>query len=138
MNARLRALAVLLTVVAIVPADAPARTTSSPTLGPARTGAVVKELRFGETRLLVSFVPSEFRLSEQDILDWVLRSARATATYFGRFPGGRGAHIPRDRSAAHTSATASPGHRRTRASASPSGATSRHAPSRATARWCTR
>ena len=86
MNARLRALAVLLTVVAIVPADAPARTTSTPTLGPARTGAVVKELRFQETRLLVSFVPSDFRLPEQDILDWVLRSARATATYFGRFP----------------------------------------------------
>ena len=87
MNARLRALAVLLTVVAIVPADAPARTTSSsPTLGPARDGTVVKELRFGQSRLLVSFVPGEFRLSEQDFLDWVLRSARATATFFGRFP----------------------------------------------------
>ena len=87
MNARLRALAVLLTVVAIVPADAPARTTSSsPTLGPARDGTVVKELRFGHSRLLVSFAPGEFRLSEQDFLDWVLRSARATATFFGRFP----------------------------------------------------
>ena len=87
MNARLRALAVLLTVVAIVPADAPARTTSSsPTLGPARDGTVVKELRFGQSRLLVSFAPGEFRLSEQDFLDWVLRSARATATFFGRFP----------------------------------------------------
>ena len=86
MNARLRALAVLLTVVAMVPADAPARTTSSPTLGPARSGTIVKELRFGQSRLLVSFVPGEFRLSEQDFLDWVLRSARATATFFGRFP----------------------------------------------------
>jgi hypothetical protein len=86
MNARLRALAVLLTVVAIVPADAPARTTSAPTLGPVRSGTIVKELRFGQSRLLVSFVPSEFRLSEQDFLDWVLRSARATATFFGRFP----------------------------------------------------
>ena len=86
MNARLRALAVLLTVVAIVPADAPARTTSTPTLGPVRSGTIVKELRFGQSRLLVSFVPGEFRLSEQDFLDWVLRSARATATFFGRFP----------------------------------------------------
>ena len=81
MNARLRALAVLLTVVAIVPADAPARTTSSsPTLGPARDGTVVKELRFGQSRLLVSFAPGEFRLSEQDFLDWVLRSARAMSS----------------------------------------------------------
>ena len=86
MNAKLCALAILLTVVATVPADAPARTTASPTLGPARTGTVVKELRFGQTRLHVSFVPSEFRLSEQDFYDWVLRSARATATFFGRFP----------------------------------------------------
>jgi hypothetical protein len=86
MNARLRALAVLLSVVAMVPADAPARTTSSPALGPARSGTIVKELRFGQSRLLVSFVPGEFRLSEQNFLDWVLRSARATATFFGRFP----------------------------------------------------
>jgi len=86
MNAKLRALAVLLTVMTTVPAYAPARTTSTPTLGPAPSGAVVKELRFGQSRLLVSFVPGEFRLSEQDFTDWVLRSARATATYFGRFP----------------------------------------------------
>jgi hypothetical protein len=86
MNAGLRNLAVLLTALAITSADAPARTTSSPTLGPSRTGAVVRELQFQQTRLLVAFVPSDFRLPEQDILDWVLRSARATATYFGRFP----------------------------------------------------
>jgi hypothetical protein len=55
-------------------------------LGPARSGAIVKELRFGQSRFFVSFVPSEFRLSEQHLLDWVLRSARATATFFGRFP----------------------------------------------------
>src|SRR5262245_26174560 len=86
MNAKLRALAVLLTVMMTVPAYAPARTTSTPTLGPAASGTVVKELRFGQSRLLVSFAPGEFRLSEQDFTDWVLRSARATATYFGRFP----------------------------------------------------
>ena len=86
MNARLRNLAVLLTVLAAVPADAPARTTSSPTLGPSRTGAVVRELRFQQTRLLVSFVPGDFHLPEQHFLDWVLRSARATATFLGRFP----------------------------------------------------
>ncbi len=86
MNARLRALAVLLTVLATVPAQAPARTTSSPTLGPGRSGAVVRELRFQHTRLLVSFVPGDFRLPESELLDWVLRSARAAATFFGRFP----------------------------------------------------
>lgn len=86
MKVRLRNIAVLLTVLAVVPADAPARTTSSPTLGPSRTGAVVRELKFQQARLLVSFVPSDFRLPEQELLDWVLRSARATATFFGRFP----------------------------------------------------
>ena len=86
MNARLRNIAVLLTVLAVLPADAPARTTSSPTLGPPRTGAVVRELRFQQSRLQVSFVPSDFLLPEQEFLDWVLRSARATATFFGRFP----------------------------------------------------
>ena len=86
MNARLRGLAVLLTVLATVPAEAPARTTSSATLGPVRSGAVVRELRFQHTRLLVSFVPGDFRLPEKELLDWVLRSARAAATFFGRFP----------------------------------------------------
>jgi hypothetical protein len=86
MKAGLRNLAVLLTALAILPADAPARTTSSPTLGPSRTGVVVRELRFQQTRLLVSFTPSDFRLPEEEILDWVKRSARATATFFGRFP----------------------------------------------------
>src|SRR4029079_440974 len=50
MNARLRNLAVLLTVLAVVPVDAPARTTTSQTLGPSRTGAVVRELRFQQSR----------------------------------------------------------------------------------------
>jgi hypothetical protein len=87
MNAILRALGLLLlAVLTTVPAYAPARTSSSPTLGPARSGTVVKELRFGQSRLMVSFAPDEFRLSEQDFVDWVLRSARATATFLGRFP----------------------------------------------------
>jgi hypothetical protein len=87
MNAKLRALGILLlAVLTTAPAYAPARTSSSPTLGPARSGTVVKELRFGQSRLMVSFAPDEFRLSEQDFVDWVLRSARATATFLGRFP----------------------------------------------------
>ena len=87
MNSRLRALAVLLlALLTAAPANAPARTSSSATLGPAPSGTVVKELRFGQSRLMVSFAPGEFRLSEKEVLDWVLRSARATATFFGRFP----------------------------------------------------
>ena len=55
-------------------------------MGPARTGTVVKELRFGQSRLLVSFVPERISAERAGLLDWVLRSARATATFFGRFP----------------------------------------------------
>src|SRR5262245_1784854 len=86
MKASLRNLAVLLTALATLPANAPARTTSSPTLAPPRTGAGVREVRFHQTRLLASFTPSDFRLPEEEILGWVKRSARATATFFGRFP----------------------------------------------------
>lgn len=88
MNARLRGLAVLLAVATAAPTAAPARTPEVPGLGSARTVAAgtVKQLQFGKTRLVVNFTPTEFKITEQDIVDWVLRSARATATFFGRFP----------------------------------------------------
>lgn len=85
MNLTWRALAFLAMVVA-VPAGLAARTAGTPTARAEASGSVVKQLQFGATRLQLSFTPSEFRVSEQDIADWVLRSARATATYFGRFP----------------------------------------------------
>lgn len=86
MNARLCGLVVLLAVAMAAPAAALARTPLSHGLGPARTGSTVKQLRFGDTRLVLSYTPAEFRLAEQDFVDWALRSARATATFFGRFP----------------------------------------------------
>lgn len=87
MNRALRVLAVALTVLAVIPAEATARTKSWPqTLGPERSGAVVRELKFEQTRILVTFTPSDFHLPEKHLLDWVLRSARATATFYGRFP----------------------------------------------------
>jgi len=44
------------------------------------------ELHFGTTRLLLSYAARDFTLAHAEIVDWVLRSARATATFFGRFP----------------------------------------------------
>jgi hypothetical protein len=88
MNARLCTLAVVLSMLAAAPVEAATRTNSFPkTLGTsARAGTTVKEVQFGQSRLIVSYVPADFRLSEQHFVDWVLRSARATATFFGRFP----------------------------------------------------
>lgn len=34
----------------------------------------------------VSFAPAHFVISREELMAWVLQSARATATYFGRFP----------------------------------------------------
>jgi hypothetical protein len=86
MNRALRILAVALTVLAAMPAEAAARTGWTPATGQGRSGAVVRELKFQDARILVTFVPGDFQLPEKDFLDWVLRSARATATFFGRFP----------------------------------------------------
>ena len=87
MNAALRVLAVVLTVLAAMPAGATSRSKSWPqTLGTERSGAVVRELKFEQSRILVTFTPSDFQLPEKHLLDWVLRSARATATFYGRFP----------------------------------------------------
>ena len=80
-----RVLAVLVAVVA-VPVDLAARTANAPGNRSAASGEVSKDLQFGASRLALSFAPAEFQLTEQDMVDWVLRSARATATFFGRFP----------------------------------------------------
>jgi hypothetical protein len=87
MHAAARVLAVALMVLAAMPAGAAARSKSWPQmLGAERGGAVVRELKFEQTRILVSFVPSDFQLPEKHFVDWVLRSARATASFYGRFP----------------------------------------------------
>lgn len=80
-----RVLAVLAALLA-APAQMTARTANAPGARAAAGGSIVKELQFADSRLLVTFAPAEFQFSEQDIVDWVLRSARATATFFGRFP----------------------------------------------------
>jgi len=89
-----RALAVLVAVVA-VPADAAARSVNAPGGRTAAGGAIVKELQFAGSHLVLTFAPADFQLTEQDIVDWTLRSARATATFFGRFPAAR-LHITLD------------------------------------------
>jgi len=88
MNDGWRALAVLAMVLAM-PANLAARSASAPNGRSAPSGTIVRELQFSGSRLVLSFAPTEFALSEQEIVDWVLRSARATATFFGRFPASR-------------------------------------------------
>jgi hypothetical protein len=82
MRLELRTLALLVMVATAAIPQALARTAASSAQQSART----KELQFAGSRIGLSLEPGHFRLSEADIADWVLRSARATATYFGRFP----------------------------------------------------
>ena len=139
MNAALRVLAVVLTVLAAMPAGATSRSKSWPqTLGAERSGAVVRELKFEQSRILVTFTPSDFQLPEKHLLDWVLRSARATATFFGRFPVAEvrislEADQRRGRRRRRRLGIAGRAHPH-RGRAQDHG----HARSRATARWCTR
>jgi hypothetical protein len=84
----LAAMAALAIVLATAPADAARRGNAWPyTLSPSN-GHNVYRLQFGDAKLIVSYTPSEFQLTQEEIAEWVLRSARATATYFGRFPVG--------------------------------------------------
>lgn len=45
-----------------------------------------RNLAFADTKLRVIYDPAQFVAPERDIDEWVLRSARATAAFFGRFP----------------------------------------------------
>ena len=83
MNAFLRILVFVLAAVVVM---APQTSARAPGAKASPSGIVVKTLAYGDSRLVLSYAPSDFRLSEKEIVDWVLRSARATATYFGRFP----------------------------------------------------
>lgn len=54
----------------------------APVVAPAH----VRTLNFGASKLRLHFDPEGFQVSERDVEDWVLRSARAAAAFFGRFP----------------------------------------------------
>lgn len=90
MKSVLRALVLLLAIGVLAPAGANARTAArtQPGAEPTPSGQAhgFRTLTFGDTKLVLAYSPSEFQFSEQDVVDWVLRSARATATYFGKFP----------------------------------------------------
>jgi hypothetical protein len=45
-----------------------------------------KPLSFGDTKITLFYDPANFKIPERDIEEWVLRSARATAAFYGRFP----------------------------------------------------
>ncbi len=79
-------LAALTPLVMAVPAGSARRGTAWPLTLSSPSGQSVHKLQFGNARLLLAYVPDEFELSHAEIVDWVLRSARATATFFGRFP----------------------------------------------------
>ncbi len=43
-------------------------------------------LAFGDAKITLFYDPANFTIPEREIEEWVLRSARATASFFGRFP----------------------------------------------------
>lgn len=45
-----------------------------------------RTLAFADSKLRVIYDPAQFAIPEREIDEWVLRSARATAAFFGRFP----------------------------------------------------
>jgi hypothetical protein len=78
--------AALAPLLAAAPADSARRGGVWPlTLAPPG-GQSVHRLQFADTRLLLAYPPGELELTHAEIVDWVLRSARAAATFFGRFP----------------------------------------------------
>jgi hypothetical protein len=83
MHARLPALTVMACLLLATPVAAATRNSAS---AGAQAELAVKQLRFGESRFTLSFMPSALKLTEADLTEWVLRSARAAATFFGRFP----------------------------------------------------
>ena len=79
-------LLVLLAIGLALPGGAATRKPTGFALSSAPGEPVVRTVEFGDSRLQVSLAPGDYRLPEQAIIDWVRRSARATATFFGRFP----------------------------------------------------
>jgi hypothetical protein len=66
--------------------DALARGAAGNTAQVSSASITLRRLQFAGSRILLSLEPESFTLTEEDIADWILRSARATTTYFGRFP----------------------------------------------------
>jgi hypothetical protein len=93
LHCRSEALALLLGILALLagvsPTEAARRGSTWPLTLSAPSGHNQYKLQFGDTRLLLAYPPDEFeQLSHEEIVEWVLRSARAAATFFGRFPVG--------------------------------------------------
>ena len=45
-----------------------------------------RQIALGANRFTLFYDPANFKIPEQDIEEWVLRSARAAAAFYGRFP----------------------------------------------------
>ncbi|MDX2205777.1 MAG: hypothetical protein NW223_23705 [Hyphomicrobiaceae bacterium] len=63
-----------------------ARAATRSTDAPFSAAVPSRPVHFGDTRITLYYDPANFKISERDIDEWVLRSARATASFFGRFP----------------------------------------------------
>ena len=83
---RVRTSALLIGLLMLAPAAAAARTGMGASAPSGAPRAQIQRLDFAGSRILLALDPEEFKLSGEEIADWVLRSARATATFFGRFP----------------------------------------------------
>ncbi len=53
---------------------------------PFSTAVPSRTLTFADTKLRLYYDPANFTIPERDIDEWVLRSARAAAAFYGRFP----------------------------------------------------
>ena len=54
--------------------------------GPARTAPSVREITVAGSRITVELDPDEFSLGQDALVTWVETSARAVASFYGRFP----------------------------------------------------
>ena len=63
-----------------------ATATAAGTTAPGATWQDSDLVTYAGGSIRVEFAPAEFTLSRAELMEWVRASARATATYFGRFP----------------------------------------------------
>lgn len=82
------ALLILGIVVALPAACLAARAAARNSDAPFSESIPSRVLAFGDSRLRVIYDPENFKIPERDINEWVLRSARSAAGFFGRFPVG--------------------------------------------------
>ncbi|MEZ5908885.1 MAG: hypothetical protein R3D31_08820 [Hyphomicrobiaceae bacterium] len=82
-TARLWILAAVLAALAVI---GPSAAEKPPSDAAPLERRVVRDIGYAGARISLVFSPSEFEVGEGVLVDWVLRSARAVTTYFGRFP----------------------------------------------------